>query len=136
HQSFHNQELTPVQALKQYIEKVRIIARQKGRPFENLLDLLSNGEDAKEDIPLTPPERDLRELTNLAITLRQDGQVNHLTIVDRTQGAMPSYLIETGERRYWANYIDQEFIPSYGGDGTIPCIILPSGEASVFRQAK
>lgn len=136
HQSFHNQELTPIQALKQYIEKVRITARQKGRPFENLLDLLSNGEDAKEDIPLTPPERDLRELTNLAITLRQDGQVNPLTIVDRTHGAMPSYLIETGERRYWANYIDQEFIPGYGGDGTIPCIILPPGEASVFRQAK
>ncbi|KAB2902094.1 MAG: hypothetical protein F9K27_12100, partial [Anaerolineae bacterium] len=37
HQAFHNQELTPVQALKQYIEKVRIISRQKGRPFENLM---------------------------------------------------------------------------------------------------
>jgi hypothetical protein len=136
HHSFHSQEITPVQALKQYIEKVRIIARQKGRPFESLLDLLTSAEDSKEDINLTPPERDLRDLTNLAVTLRQDGQVNPLTIVDRTEGAMPSYIIETGERRYWANYIDMEFIPGYQGDSTVPCIILPPGEASVFRQAK
>lgn len=136
HQAFHHQELTPVQALKQYIEKVKITARQKGRPFENLLDLLTSLEDAKEEVNLPPPERDLRDLTNLAVTLRQDGQVNPLTIIDCTQGAMPSYLIETGERRYWANYIDMEFIPGYQGDGTIPCIILPPGEASVFRQAK
>jgi hypothetical protein len=88
HNSFHSQEITPVQALKQYIEKVRIIARQKGRPFENLFDLLTSAEDAKEDVALTPPERDLRDLTNLAVTLRQDGQVNPLTIVDRTEGAM------------------------------------------------
>jgi hypothetical protein len=136
HHSFHSQEITPVQALKQYIEKVRIIARQKGRPFENLLDLLTSAEDAKEEVDLTPPERDLRDLTNLAVTLRSDGQVNPLTIVDRTEGAMPSYIIETGERRYWANYIDMEFIPGYQGDSTVPCIILPPGEASVFRQAK
>jgi hypothetical protein len=136
HHSFHSQEITPVQALKQYIEKGRIIARQKGRPFENLLDLLTSAEDATEDVALTPPERDLRELTNLAVTLRQDGQVNPLTIVDRTEGAMPSYIIETGERRYWANYIDMEFIPGYQGDSSVPCIILPPGEASVFRQAK
>ncbi len=135
HQAFHNQELTPVQALKQYIEKVRIIARQKGRPFENLLDMLSTEEgDAQSE--LTQPERDLRDLTNLAVTLRSDGQVNPLTIVDRTQGAMPSYIIETGERRYWASYIDMEFIPSYDGDGTVPCIIIPPERASVFRQAK
>ncbi|MCY0672165.1 hypothetical protein OVX45_27855, partial [Klebsiella pneumoniae] len=46
------------------------------------------------------------------------------------------YTAETGERRYWGNYIDMEFIPGYEGDGTIPCIILQSHEASVFRQAK
>ena len=44
HQAFHGSEITPLQALKQYIEKVRIIARQKGRPFENLLDLLNSGD--------------------------------------------------------------------------------------------
>lgn len=136
HRAFHSEEITPVQALKQYIEKVRIIARQKGRPFENLLDLLITGEESDEVIELTPPEKDLRDLTNLAVTIRDDGQVNPLTIVDRTTGAVPTYVIETGERRYWANYLDMEFIPGYQGDGMIPCIILPTGEASVFRQAK
>ena len=136
HYAFHNQEITPVQALKQYIEKVRIISREKGRPFENLMDLLISTDDAKDERELTPIERDLHDLTNLALTMRNDGQVNPLTIVDCSEGVMPSYRIETGERRYWANYINMEFIPSYQGDGTVPCIILPPGEASVFRQAK
>lgn len=136
HRAFHNQEITPVQALKQYIEKVRIAARQKGRPFENLLDLLIAGEEQERASELTPLEQDLRELTNLAVTLRQDGQVNPLTIVDHSQGAIPTYIIETGERRYWANYIDMEFIPGYQGDGMIPCILLQPHQASVFRQAK
>jgi hypothetical protein len=136
HQAFHNQEISAVQAMKQTIEKVKIIARQKGRPFENPMDLLISNQDAQEDVELSPQERNLRELIILAVTLRGDGQINPLTIVDRTTGAMPSYIIETGERRYWANYIDMEFIPGYQGDGTIPCIILPPGQASVFRQAK
>jgi hypothetical protein len=136
HQAFHNEEITPLQALKQYIEKVRIIARQHGRPFENLLDLLMSGEDIDEASKLTPQEQDLRDLTNLALTLRQDGQVNPLTIVDRSYGSMPQYTIETGERRYWANYIHMELIPGYDGDNTVPCIILQPHQASVFRQAK
>ncbi|GIK64254.1 MAG: hypothetical protein BroJett018_20480 [Chloroflexota bacterium] len=136
HRAFHNETITPVQALKQYIEKVRIVAREKGRPFETLLDLLVAGEENEGSSQLTPLEQDLRDLTNLAVTLRQDGQVNPLTIVDHSQGAVPSYVIETGERRYWANYIDMEFIPGYQGDGMIPCIILQPHQASVFRQAK
>lgn len=136
HQAFHSQEITPVQALKQYIEKVRIAARQKGRPFENVLELLRAGEEQEGSSDLTPLEHDLRDLINLAVTLRQDGQVNPLTIVDHSQGAIPTYIIETGERRYWANYIDMEFIPGYQGDGTIPCILLQPHQASVFRQAK
>ena len=136
HQAFHNQELTPVQALKQYIEKVRIISRQKGRPFENLMDLLISTDETRDERELTPIERDLHDLTNLALTMRSDGQINPLTIVDCSQGAMPSYRIETGERRYWANYINMEFIPGYQEDGNVPSIILPPGEGSVFRQAK
>jgi hypothetical protein len=100
------------------------------------MDLLISHEDAKEEVELTPPERELRDLIILAVTIRGDGQVNPLTIIDHTTGAMPRYIIETGERRYWANYIDMEFIPGYQGDGTVPCIILPPGQASVFRQAK
>jgi hypothetical protein len=136
HQSFHNGEITPVQALKQYVNKIRILAKQKGRPFENLLDLLNLESEDEEPGQLTQPEQGLRDLVNLALTLKNDGQVNPLTIVDVTEGVTPSYLIETGERRYWASYINMEFIPAYEGDGTIPCIILPDGQASVFRQAK
>ncbi len=136
HRAFHNEELTPLQALKQYIEKVRIIARQHSRPFENLLDLLMLGEELESSEELTPQERDLRDLANLAMTIRQDGQVNPLTVVDHSRQTMPLYIIETGERRYWANYIDMELIPGYSGDGTVPCIILQPGQASVFRQAK
>jgi hypothetical protein len=100
------------------------------------MDLLISTDDAKDERELTPIERDLHDLANLALTMRSDGQVNPLTIVDCSEGVMPSYRIETGERRYWANYINMEFIASYQGDGTVPCIILPPGEASVFRQAK
>ncbi|MBZ0308197.1 MAG: ParB/RepB/Spo0J family partition protein [Anaerolineae bacterium] len=136
HQAFHRHELTPVQALKQYIEKVRIVAREKGRPFENLMDMLVFEQEDESPLELTPMESDLRDLTNLALTLRNDGQVNPLTIVDATEGVVPNYMIETGERRYWANYINMEFIPNYQGDGSVPCIILPPHQASVFRQAK
>lgn len=136
HQAFHNEEITPIQALRQYIEKVRIMARQQGRPFENLLDLLLPADEEQDTPKLTPQEQDLRDLVNLAVTLRHDGQVNPLTIVDHSHGAVPHYIIETGERRYWANYMDMDFIPGYQGDGTVPCIILQPHQSSVFRQAK
>jgi hypothetical protein len=136
HQAFHNEEITPLQALKQYIEKVRIVARQHGRPFENLLDLLIDSENQDDNSELTPPEKTLRDLVNLAATLLQDGQVNPLTVVDHSRGATPLYIVETGERRYWANYLAMEFIPGYGGDGTISSIIIAPHQVSVFRQAK
>jgi len=85
---------------------------------------------------LTPEEGLLRDLVNLAVTIRDDGQVNPLTVVDTSQGVTRLYRIETGERRYWATWLLRDFLPSYEGDGTIPCIIIPSGKASVFRQAK
>ncbi len=78
----------------------------------------------------------MRDLVTLAVTIRDDGQVNPLTVVDATQGVTRLYRIETGERRYWASWIIRDFLPSYQGDGTIPCIIIPSNRASIFRQAK
>ena len=57
-------------------------------------------------------------------------------MVDVTQGVTRLYRIETGERRYWATWIIRDFLPGYEGDGTVPCIIIPSGKASAFRQAK
>ncbi len=139
YQAFHQQRLTPYQALKELVQLVQIAARQKGRPFTHVLDLLPNPNDETEtDVPvtLTPEEILLRDLVNLAVTIRDDGQVNPLTVVDKSEGVSHIYQIETGERRYWATWLMMEFLPGYQGDGSIPCIIVPSNRASVFRQAK
>jgi len=70
------------------------------------------------------------------VTIRDDGQVNPLTVVDISQGVTRLFRIETGERRYWATWLLRDFIPNYTGDGTIPCIIIPERKSSVFRHAK
>jgi ParB-like chromosome segregation protein Spo0J len=75
-------------------------------------------------------------LVNLAITIRDDGQVNPLTVVDVSQGVTQQFRIETGERRYWATWLLRDFIVGYNSDGMIPCIIIPAKRSSVFRQAK
>lgn len=139
HMAFHEQRLTPTQALKQLIQIVQVAARQRGQPFQNVLELLSNAEDERGDevdTRLSPEEQLLRDLTNLAVTIRDDGQVNPLTVVDVSQGVTRLYRIETGERRYWATWLVRDFMPHYTGDGMIPCIVIPAEKASVFRQAK
>jgi hypothetical protein len=78
----------------------------------------------------------LRDLVNLALTIRDDGQLNPLTVVDVSQGVTRLYRIETGERRYWATWLLRDFIPGYEGDGMLPCIMIPAERSSVFRQAK
>jgi hypothetical protein len=138
HMAFHEDRLTPVQALRELIQIAQVAARQQGRPFSNPLDLLSDldSEEDAEALRLTPEEMLVRDLVNLAMTIRDDGQVNPLTVVDASRGVTRLYRIETGERRYWATWLLRDFLPSYEGDGTIPCILIPSGKASVFRQAK
>lgn len=78
----------------------------------------------------------MRDLVNLAVTIRDDGQVNPLTAVDVSQGATRQYRIETSERRYWATWVLRDFIPEYTGDGMIPCLVIPENQSSIFRQAK
>ncbi|MBZ0306659.1 MAG: ParB N-terminal domain-containing protein [Anaerolineae bacterium] len=138
YQAFYEQRCTPVQALKEFIQLVQVTARQKGRPFSAVDDLLPNPEDEGDfdTGKLTPEEELLRDLVNLAVTIRDDGQVNPLTVVDKTQGVTRLYQIETGERRYWATWLMLEFLPGYQGDAALPCIVVPSERASVFRQAK
>jgi hypothetical protein len=139
HLNFHNNRVTPTQALRELVRIVQIAARQRGRPFDNVLELLPNGDDEREDdaeVKLSPEETLLRDLVNLAITIRDDGQVNPLTVVDVSQGVTRLFRIETGERRYWATWLLRDFIPGYTGDGMIPCIIIPANQSSVFRQAK
>lgn len=139
HFAFHSNRLTPTQALRELVQSAQIAARQRGRPFDGLLDLLPSGDDETDDeakVAPSPEETLLRDLVTLAVTIRDDGQVNPLTVVDITEGVTRLYCIETGERRYWASWLLRDFIPSYTGDGMIPCIIIPAHKASPFRQAK
>lgn len=137
HLAFHEQRYTPTQAINELIQIVQIAARQRSHPFSNVLELLNQPDNETEGSPsLSPEEILLRDLVHLAVTIRDDGQVNPLTVVDVSVGASNLYRIETGERRYWATWLLRDFIPNSNSDGTIPCIIVPSNTASVFRQAK
>lgn len=139
HFAFHSNRLTPTQALKELVQLVQVAARQRGRPFNNVLELLPNPDDESDEdqsVHLSPEEQLLHDLVNLAITIRDDGQVNPLTVVDVSQGVTQQFRIETGERRYWATWLLRDFIAGYNGDGMIPCIIIPAERSSVFRQAK
>jgi hypothetical protein len=139
HFAFHENRLTPTQALRELVQLVQVAARQRGRPFNNVLELLPQGKEEEEDtqeVKLSPEEQLLRDLVNLAVTIRDDGQVNPLTVVDVSQGVTRQFRIETGERRYWATWVLRDFIPNYSGDGMIPSLVIPSEKSSVFRQAK
>ena len=139
HLRFHNNHVTPTQALRELVQIVQIAARQRGRPFNSVLELLPKADDEHEEetaVNLSPEEQLLHDLVNLAVTIRDDGQVNPLTVVDISQGLTRLFRIETGERRYWATWLLRDFIPNYTGDGMIPCIIIPERQSSVFRQAK
>lgn len=139
HLRFHNDHVTPTQALRELVQIVQIAARQRGRPFNSVLELLPSADDESDEdssVTLSPEEQLLHDLVNLAVTIRDDGQVNPLTVIDVSQGVTRLFRIETGERRYWATWLLRDFIPNYTGDGTIPCIIIPLERSSVFRQAK
>ena len=116
HFAFHSNRLTPTQALKELVQLVQVAARQRGRPFNNVLELLPNPDDESDEeqsVHLSPEEQLLHDLVNLAITIRDDGQVNPLTVVDVSQGVTQQFRIETGERRYWATWLLRDFISGY-----------------------
>jgi hypothetical protein len=137
YQQFWEARLTQTQALKELVALAQIAARQNGRPFNSVTDLLSSAEDEKAETPiLTHEEQLVKDLVNLAITIRDDGQVNPLTVINVSEGTSIQYRIETGERRYWATWLLRDFFPGYTHDGKIPCIVVPADKASAFRQAK
>jgi ParB family transcriptional regulator, chromosome partitioning protein len=92
--------------------------------------------EAEEAVKLSPEENTLHDLVNLAVTIRDDGQVNPLTVIDISQGVTRLYRIETGERRYWAAWLLRDFFTGYESDGMIDCIVVPAENSSIFRQAK
>src|SRR5579871_846705 len=143
HIAFHNNKLTPSQALRALVQQVQVTARQRGRPFNSVLELLPQADDEGDNkkydetpMVLSPEESLLHELVNLAMTVRDDGQVNPLTVVDVSQGVARQFRIETGERRYWATWLLRDFVPDYRGDSAISCIVIPEKRSSVFRQAR
>ncbi|MBE2270576.1 MAG: hypothetical protein IAE80_20230, partial [Anaerolinea sp.] len=89
HLRFHNNHVTPTQALRELVQIVQIAARQRGRPFNSVIELLPNADEEREEetaVTLSPEEQLLHDLVNLAVTIRDDGQVNPLTVVDVSQG--------------------------------------------------
>ncbi|MEO1646846.1 MAG: ParB N-terminal domain-containing protein, partial [Chloroflexota bacterium] len=137
HFKFHENRMTPTQALRELVQFAQVSARQQGRPFANVLELLPDPvSDTEEPEQLSPEEDTLRDLVNLAVTIRDDGQVNPLTVVDVSQGVTRLFRIETGERRYWAAWLLRDFFHGYDSDGMIDCIVVPAEKSSVFRQAK
>src|SRR5512134_2566542 len=49
HFAFHSNRLTPTQALKELVQLVQVAARQRGRPFNSVLELLPNPDDENND---------------------------------------------------------------------------------------
>src|SRR5260221_13299023 len=76
HFAFHEDRLTPVQALRELMQIAQVAARQNGRPFSSPLELLANLDSDEEAEPpkLSPEEALVRDLVNLAVTIRDDGQ--------------------------------------------------------------
>jgi hypothetical protein len=73
---FHASRMTPSQALRELVQIAQLAARQQGRPFKGVLELLGNPDDENEADPpaLSPEEALMRDLVNLAVTIRDDGQ--------------------------------------------------------------
>lgn len=137
HQMFHQQKCTAPQALKELVRLAQVYARNAGRPFHHPFEMLGNlGEEESEKTALSPEETLLHDLVQLAFTLQNDGQVNPLTVVDMSDGVQRQFVIETGERRFWATWLLRDYHVEYKHDGKIPCLVVPRDKTSPFRQAK
>src|SRR5690349_13455405 len=57
YQAFHNQRLTPSQALREFVQSAQVAAKQAGRPFTNVLDLIDGSENQDDrELPRLSPE--------------------------------------------------------------------------------
>lgn len=66
HMRFHSNQATPTQALRELVQIVQIAARQRGRPFNNVLELLPNPDEEREEetsTTLSPEEQLLHDLS-------------------------------------------------------------------------
>src|SRR5689334_25271261 len=66
HVAFHTNRLTPTQALRELVQIAQVTARQNGRPFTSLLELLPKDQDGEDDdsrfIQFSPEEQLVRDL--------------------------------------------------------------------------
>ncbi len=97
----------------------------------NVPALLETETDADRPQPLGAAESALFTLTDLAASIRQDGLLNAITVVESGHG---SYMIETGERRWLAYHL---LYATYGSEPVnyrlIPARVMP--EHDVWRQS-
>jgi hypothetical protein len=125
------------QALERWEALVAEETVRLGRPRPDWKALLErNPEDRSDDtLDVDPPgqpgpEEDLlRSIVATAATIRYDGQVSPITVIEMDGGAY--YRIETGERRYWAHH----WLNTWLSDGydQMQCIVVDG--ASPWRQA-
>lgn len=127
YQRLYRQQVSPSRILHDWVLHINSMTRQKQQRCENPFDWVQQVE--KEQ--LEAEALVLYDLTHLALSLEQEGQVMPLTVVER-QGC---YRIETGERRYWAGCLLKHFKPDTTYDGQLLCHVLATGEVSPFRQA-
>ena len=83
---------------------------------------------AREDRLATAEELPLLRLADLAASIHQDGLTNPITVA----GAGDSYVIETGERRWVAFHVLNEYI---GGDAYRAIPARRVSEVNLWRQA-
>lgn len=83
----------------------------------------------------------LHNLYKFARAINQEGQIYPITVIDRWPEQKQRYIIDTGERRFWANWMlncnrfSADFNePSH--TGTIPCLVIEDTPDNVFRQAQ
>jgi hypothetical protein len=110
-----------VNAIEQRIDTAAILNGQGELP-ETIIDPTDD-----KPVPFPAMVRDYIELMTLAHSIKEEGLINAITIVEADDG----YMIETGERRYLAAWMIRAFV---GGMETINAQVMPS--FNLMRQAK
>ena len=143
HFAFHNHQLTPTQALRQLVQLVQVAARQQGRPFNGVLELLPDVDD-ESDVEIngrmSPEEQLLRDLVNLALEVlgesipilspalgfRRDVAMVTVSVIECVKGnklnIQPYLVTSTRELRRLS---DEQLIPINGQEVALK--VIPEG---------
>jgi hypothetical protein len=118
------------EVVENYTKIVKPQARRNGREWDRLSDVHEN--DFASSIPLSPDEKALYSIVNLALSIHTNGQINPITVykIDNRYG------IETGERRWFAIKLLHLGMLNRDHDGNILCFVIPQDKFSPLRQAE